>query len=317
MIVFCCVIIFATALIIILNGRFFTGFAIYQSQPGVSDGKDTYLRENLSSNLGTDTRISIGRVAAGNELRSIIEFNLSSIPSSNTIVSATLSLYMFFSNTANNVTVNVYRITQAWNETQADWYNATGSALWSNVGGDYESTLLTTLNVTDTVGWYNFTISQATREWVNGTSPNYGIILIPLGASAGDFKYFYSSDYTTDTSLNPIITIDYSANAPPVIVNMTVNSTSTNPSRVGGLINFTINWTDLDSTSERIFFCNSSSITINGCTDTEFCNTSYSTSKPQTCVYTTIQSNNRTTQFWGAVCDSVNCSQTNQSQSAA
>ncbi|MEK6855757.1 MAG: DNRLRE domain-containing protein [Nanoarchaeota archaeon] len=300
--------VFAGILLLLFKSHM-TGSVIYDYQPDSIQGVDSFMYENSSSNFGSNTLIDVGKIANGRERRGLLYFDVSSIPPTDTVVSAFLSLYLMgFSNNSGygNLTINAYKLTSSWNESNVNWYNTSAGVLWSVAGGDYSS-LISSTNISNALGWYNFSITSAVRGWANGSSSNYGIILIASGASAGDFQEFYSSDYGT-SSLRPRIIVDYTGNAPPTLESMNVSSSAENPKFIGQNVSFTVNWSDLESDSIKLFVCNSSSISTVGCAETTFCSTSYSIVNPVSCNYTTVYSNNKTTSFWVAVCDAGNCS---------
>ena len=288
-----------------------TGFAILISQPNITDGKDTYLRELSETNYGDVTELRLGTVTTGGgrELRSILYFNLSSIPSENTVISADLSIYISSSSTNNTITVNAYRLTSNWTENNANWYNRTQSTNWTSDGGDYNTQIFNSSLITNETGWVNFSIDLLARNWVNGTYENLGLMLYAPDATPGDSKDFYSSNYTSDPTLIPKLTIEHVGNAPPSINTLTSNSSQSTPTPIGDNILFTLNWTDLENDNSKIYICNSSNITVaSGCGDTTFCSTSLASTNIATCSYTTLTTDNRTTSFWAAVCDTANCS---------
>jgi len=219
-----------------------TGFAISSLQPNITTGKDTYLRELSSTNYGDTTSLQVGTASAGSrKLRALLYFNLSSIPSENTIVSADLSIYIS-SSSGNNITLNAYKIISNWTEDDANWDNRTASETWASAGGDYDSEIFNSSIVTNETGWVNFTINLLARNWVNGTYENLGLILYAPDAIGGDQKGFYSSNYTDDTSLIPKLTIEHVGNAAPTINSITSNSSSSPPTPIGNTILFTLNW---------------------------------------------------------------------------
>jgi hypothetical protein len=299
--------------VIIYNTESFTltGFSIYSSQPDPTVGKDSYLRELSTTNYGTGTTLKIGTASTGGgrEFRTILHFDTSPISSSNTVIQANLSAYLTTSATNNNITLNVYRLTSNWTETDASWYALNSSNNWTSAGGDYNSEIISSTIITNETGWVNISITTLARGWVNESYDNYGLMLYAPDAGVGDSKEFISSDYTDDTSLRPEITIDYTANAAPTIDEISSDSLQASPTQVGDDITFTINWTDLESDNAQTYVCNSSNITFaSGCEDTTFCSTSLASTDPATCSYTTLIADNRTTSYWVAVCDGSNCS---------
>ena len=287
-----------------------TGLVVYSEQPNATTGKDTYLRENQSTNYGTSTTLRLGtaKTAGGTELRPLLYFDTSTIPSVNTITNANISIYLTSSDTNENLTLNLYRLTSNWTEENASWYNKDASTNWTTPGSDYDTEIIASTLVTNQTGWYNFTITTLARNWVNGTSPNYGLMLYAPNANVSNSKEIASSDYTLDTALRPTITIDHTPNAAPTINQISSDSSASSPIQIGDDVTFQINWSDLENQNTQTFICSSSSITTSGCQDTTYCSTSSSSTNPSTCSYTTQASNNPTTSFYVAVCDSLNCS---------
>ncbi|MCX6750280.1 MAG: DNRLRE domain-containing protein, partial [Candidatus Pacearchaeota archaeon] len=100
------VIIFA---LMINNGFHLSGFTVFESQPDAASGKDAYIKENFNTtNYGTDSKILVGTDLLGRDLKGLIKFDLSSIPSS-TVLSANLQVNLSYSNTDNNITIKIYR----------------------------------------------------------------------------------------------------------------------------------------------------------------------------------------------------------------
>ena len=283
-----------------------TGFAIFTDQPDSTTGKDTYIIETANNNYATAPEIKIGTIG-GLERRGLIEFNLSSIPSSDTIISAKLQIYVETIGGTGNRTISIHRLTSEWNETTTNWYNRTLSTAWTSEGGDYAEEINSITITNETGQYYNFTLTSAIQDWVNTTYNNYGMIII---SDAGDGNYTYiSSSNSVTPAQQPLLWVDHSANAAPIINAISINSNLTNLIQIGNDVTFTINWTDLESENAQTYICNSSDITFSGgCQDTEFCSTSLASTNPAECSYTTLNSDNRTTNFWVAVCDSTNCS---------
>ncbi|MCK5321105.1 DNRLRE domain-containing protein [Candidatus Pacearchaeota archaeon] len=287
-----------------------TGFVIFNSQPNGTNGTDTFIREDFpNANSATATELSIGKTAGDNELRALLQFNISSIPQTDTVLNATIQVYLETATGFSNITVKAYRLTSEWIEAEASWNNRTNSFSWSSIGGDYDSTELDSQVFLNSSGnYYNFTITETARNWVNGSYNNYGIILIASNASAGNFSKISSSDSAT-LSQRPEIIIEHVANAAPTINTISTDTNSTNPKEVGEDVTFTINWNDIESDNTQAYVCNSSNITLaEGCGDSTFCSTSFASTNPTTCQYTVTSSENTTTSFWVAVCDTINCS---------
>ncbi|MEJ2599771.1 MAG: DNRLRE domain-containing protein, partial [Anaerolineales bacterium] len=88
----------------------------------------------------------------------------SGIPFGATITSATLSIY---TNSPIDTTVNVHRITTSWTEL---------GVTWANFAASYDPAIAGTLPVS-AAGWHSTDITALVQDWVNGTDPNYGVLL--------------------------------------------------------------------------------------------------------------------------------------------
>jgi hypothetical protein len=301
-------------LALFMNSNFhLTGFTIYDSQPDSTTGKDTYIQENSNNtNYGSNTKMLVGKDGLGRNHKSLIEFNISSIPAGNTVVSAKLQINVLYSSSDNNITISLYRLTSPWNESEATWSNRTISELWNTTGGSYAEEV-DSLQFSNESRFYNFTITNLVRNWVNGSYTNYGIILVSNDSSTGNRREIDSSD-STNSSARPKLVIDYTENAPPFIINITTDSNLTDFKQVGKQVNFTIFWNDLEGDNAGVYICNSSDISFgSGCGNKTFCSTSLSSTNPIQCSYTITSSENRTTSFFTALCDDYNCSDANQS----
>ena len=155
----------------------FVGFTIYESQPNLTVGKDTYIKQNLNStNYGNAVILSLGKDSQNRESRSLIQLDVNEIPQG-TILDAKLNLVVSYSSTENNFTVKAYRLTSSWEETETTWTNKTANNLWNKGGGDYGEEIDSVV-FSNSSNSYNFTITNAIRGWINGSYNNYGLILI-------------------------------------------------------------------------------------------------------------------------------------------
>ena len=104
---------------------------------GTSIVNDVYIDSaNPTSNLsGEDNLWSGERDDAVATRRSLIKFNLSSIPANSTITGATLRLYANFDASSNTRTMRVYRTLRAWVDTQATWNIYSTGNNWGTAGG--------------------------------------------------------------------------------------------------------------------------------------------------------------------------------------
>ncbi|MBT8102972.1 MAG: DNRLRE domain-containing protein [Gammaproteobacteria bacterium] len=182
-------------------------------QPG-SDGKDTFLSDFRSdSSYGGDVVITIALSSAKNGL---LEFDLSAIPPGAIVNSAELELYLESGGNAGSI-LSVHRLTQSWLEGTtsapsestdgASWSKYDAVNYWGAVGGDFDLTPSAQIAMTTATGWKNLDLSALVAGWVNGSNPNYGMLL-KAGTGFGSAS-FASSDASTAAN-HPKLTVNYS-----------------------------------------------------------------------------------------------------------
>lgn len=201
-------------------------------QPDPTAGKDTYLNAgNTTGNYGTTTDLYVGLPSGIN--RSILQFDLSTIPVQSGIASATFAAYVEFYNA--NRSTNIHRITAPWTETGATWASRDGTNAWANAGGDYDATVEASFTPSAAGTWNNWTITSLVDAWVRGTKANYGLLVKWADESTGNVgNSYYSSDYTTDPTLRPKLTVTYTN--PPTVSITTPNGTQSAPTQVNDTV---------------------------------------------------------------------------------
>ncbi|MGV8151944.1 MAG: LamG-like jellyroll fold domain-containing protein [Candidatus Nanoarchaeia archaeon] len=172
--------------------------------------EDTYIDgDNPDNNLGLREYINIDSSPV---YRTLIRFNdvigyiENGIPPNSTISSANISVTIF--DNGNNPTV--YEVLENWTESQATYNSRLIGTSWSSTGcADSPSrSTITESTFPASTGSISFSILNAFKRWVNGTSNNYGVVLHPGGTSGVDIR---SSEYTGSISERPSLTITYSS----------------------------------------------------------------------------------------------------------
>ena len=157
--------------------------------------QDTDVRENGggTSNCGSCTTLSTRRHSTG-EHRSLYQFSLASIPSSQRVVSATLRVYV---TGAVNSTVSVYRVTQSWSE---------GTLTWANSGGvAYNSTAVATFVPASSGRYYDVDVTGLVAQWRSGAAANNGVIM--RLASNNTTAIFTSKEWATTAQRPQLVVV--------------------------------------------------------------------------------------------------------------
>ncbi len=160
------------------------------SQPPVSiclpAVQDTFNVQDKPQQVhGSDIELKV-RPDAGNERRLLIGFDLSSIPPTRIVVDAKLRLYE--TSTSAGQTINLYRLTNSWVESQMNWNFRDSVNRWITPGGDINATPVASFVPNLANQYREINVTGLAQNWVNGTFSNHGLILRSSGAN-GEVKF--------------------------------------------------------------------------------------------------------------------------------
>lgn len=187
-------------------------------QPGPGFGKDVLIRATGGADANYGSFVDLW-IDDGVPFHSLIQFDLSNLPSNAIVTNAQLEVYLDSFNFLPNGDISVHAMTAPWTEgsggssglTPADgatWNSPDGSGLWTSPGGDYDPTELDRISVfLLSAGWYDWDVTSAVSDWKQGIAPNYGLILTPGGGPL--FKAHGVSSDSTAASFRPKLTVSY------------------------------------------------------------------------------------------------------------
>src|SRR6266545_4684607 len=240
------------------------GQATLTLQPGPAAGEATYMSfgSGITTtcyayfNYGGATNLRIGSATNTVVHRPLLRFDLRRIPPGASVTSATLTLW-YGANSAAPGEVDVYRATRAWDEGKAvypgscdgsgaDWREARAGLAWSAAGGDFDAgtkwASVPATSHSSTGGSNAFTVTTLMQNWVNGTTPNLGMLLkinneaIPSTTPQKYFDY-YSDDYGTATQ-RPKLVVRYADGSHATGPAVSIAAPAAN-ARVGGSVPIT------------------------------------------------------------------------------
>lgn len=166
--------------------------------------KDNTILSDRTSNASGAGRNFIGRVAGEGLRRTLLQFDLSSIPAGSTITGVSLNVNIDMAGSAhsNSIIYSLHRLNRDWGEgtsagpgggggganavaPDATWINAitgTPESTWTIQGGDFEANATAASTFTGTNGTQTFSTTTSlvdeVQDWLDGNNPNFGWIII-------------------------------------------------------------------------------------------------------------------------------------------
>ena len=204
--------------------------------------QDTYIN-NLDQSKNYENKPMVVRGAG--EKRALLNFNVSAIPSTAQITSATLRLAATnYDDGKTNLSLNVeaYLVNRPWLANQATWLKATDAASWDQAGcsavpSDRAAAFASSTVVQKISGstiasmvFYDWNVTSIVQEWIRNPSSYAGLLLM---AQDGNYREmsFYDSAYSV-VDYRPLLRVDWVPGTTPTFTpSPTLNVTST-PTRV-------------------------------------------------------------------------------------
>ncbi len=178
---------------------------------------------------GSGEFLLVGRTnqASNSRRRSLLQFDLSTLPAGAIITSATIQLHLTIVSTA-DTGISLYVVTSAWTAGPSDpignestgvtavlgdttWLQSSKPTLWTTAGGDFLPTASATTTVTSTSGYFQWTSAALiadTQNWLANPASNYGWLLAGDETIPQSAKKFESSNSTT-SQFRPQLTLEY------------------------------------------------------------------------------------------------------------
>jgi RHS repeat-associated protein len=161
--------------------------SIYTTSTGAT--QDTYITNGAStcpgSGIGPNDCVGY---SGGQSYRSLFQWDLSGYAPTTQILNASISLTPQGGSATGAIQIDALQLTQGWTNA-ATWATYDGVHNWTTAGGTFNSTPTFTSSST-AARWYFTKLAQG---WVNGTIPNYGILLKESVEGGANVQYFESS----------------------------------------------------------------------------------------------------------------------------
>ena len=234
--------ILAFSSLYIFNKRF-TGLAVFTPGPGADQTTltlqdadtdnlgDAYVNEGLANrNYGIDSDLKTER---NSYQRTYIKLNLSAIPSTQIIDESKLCLYLYNDQGTQTISINHVYISD-WDEGTENNLDVSGQDYTTNItwnnqpcGTNLDNSTACNLTAEDSLNndgtldgsWQCWNVTNSVSLEYDSGDKNISFILYT--EDLGNADYFYSKEYTGDTSLRPYLNITYhAANTAPIITLM-------------------------------------------------------------------------------------------------
>jgi len=166
--------------------------------------------------------------------RGLMKFDLSSLPANAQVLSASLQLYLSFTQDPGSNAVSLHRALASWGEGTSDasgqevggaasttndatWlHRFYSSVFWTAPGGDFAPTASASTTVGITLGFYNWSSSGMTADvqaWIDDPGANHGWLLRGNEAAIRSQRRFDSRQGAT-AGQRPQLTVTYTLAAP-------------------------------------------------------------------------------------------------------
>ncbi len=161
-----------------------------------------------NSNLGSVN----WKVGSQQQQAALIYFDLSGVPNSAIVQSATLSTYAYAREGDADFNLGPYAVQRAWTETEATWNRASGSSRWGTPGcnstANDRASAPSASVLAASIGWYSWSVRDDVQRMLDQPATNKGWLLRQITAVAGALS-FRSSEFAT-VAERPLLVITYS-----------------------------------------------------------------------------------------------------------
>lgn len=181
---------------------------------------DTFMSSaEATTNYGTTAVFAAGNDGVRSQ-RTLIKWDLSSIPGNAIVSSATLSIFVAVDASNNARTLRAYRVLRAWTEDGATWNKYDGSSDWgtagcANTSTDREATDIGTASIdaSPPVGTeYQISLTASkVQEWISGALTNNGLLLQADTENADSIQYDSAESLTALEKPKLVITYELGA----------------------------------------------------------------------------------------------------------
>lgn len=181
----------------------------YESQPDEAASKDCYLDQNSpDATHPNNAFIYVRNDASYHWYTGLIAFDMSSIPPTAIIESATLSLWCY-NVVSDDRSVNIHRVLVEWIEAEATHNNRKAGVAWNVAGcggaGTDHSAILMGRKTSNTIGEWEFVLNVSEAQAMFADGAGYKGMRLRIGnpVSGNENRDFRSSNYLGNPAQRP------------------------------------------------------------------------------------------------------------------
>ena len=165
---------------------------IHTYRPGPAESDDAEIWDQAPNNNYGDADATWVSSASNDTTRTLLRFSLDAIPIGAKILEATLFLERQ-SGTGADQPVTAHRIKNQWSENSVTWNQREPGTNWDTAGSDFDNVAIATTPIGPVNQHYEWNITPLVQGWVDGSYPNYGVVLV-AGIPGMLGHQFYTSD---------------------------------------------------------------------------------------------------------------------------
>ena len=177
----------------------------------LAPAQDTYINRHFPTQAACDYPVLAVGLAGG--VRSLLQFDLSSIPEEVAVDSATLKLLASKWFGSGPITTGVYAVMRDWAACETTWIEAKTGTPWAQPGcddtvedrGDVPEASFATSGAPR---WYEVDLTRTVQGWVDGTIPNHGLLLMQEPQTSG-LGLFWLAAKESDSDSQPKLVVRY------------------------------------------------------------------------------------------------------------
>ncbi len=189
----------------------------------VNPTKQCKLQSNSTVAACARTFFEVGNTTTA-EYREIFQFDVSSIPANAYVLSARFGV-LIGDGGGGSAPIDLHALTRAWT-TAATWARYDGANSWTTPGGDFSSTVEASHPnpATALSGWDYWYPRDLVQRWVDGRTPNNGLIMRKRGGTATVLVGDWYGSATGTVANRPQLVVEYVQDLTNPVVNNVTHS---------------------------------------------------------------------------------------------